>query len=124
MEYTAFENYPLQILGINESYNSELTAIEDFIISDMQYSGVAYDIVSILPYFVYHAFCITRRSQVTALNGETAHVAESTLPSTDQQKDNWNIGVEKLYAICSLNATDVKKDYKFILTIFGPVRLW
>lgn len=121
MEYTAFENYPLQILGIDESYNSELTVIEDFIKSDIAYSGVEDDIVPILPYFVFHNFCEKRRSQVTALNGENSHVAEFTLPSTDQQKNVWNIGVEKLNALCLSKTTTAKIDYRLEYSLFGII---
>ena len=121
MEYTAFETYPLQILGIDESYNSELTAIENFIIEDIAYSGDTDDLVPILPYFVFHNFCENRRSQVTALNGETSHVAEFTLPSYDQQKNVWNIGVEKLNALCLLKITTAKIDYRLEYSLFGMI---
>ena len=121
MEYTAFEIYPLQILGIDESHNSEIAAIEDFIVSDIAYTGDANDLIPILPYFVFHNFCESRRSKVTALNGESAQVAEFTIPSYNEQKKVWNIGVEKLNALCLLKTTTSKIDYRLEYSLFGMI---
>lgn len=121
MDYTAFEKYPIQILGIDESYNDELTAIEEFIISDIAYTGEQSDIESILPYFVFHAFCVNRRSEVSAMTGEQSKVAEFTVPSSEAQTTAWNIGVKKLAAICLLNTKSVSYDYNFEYTLFGAV---
>lgn len=121
MDYTTFETYPLQIIGIDESYDSELTAIENFIVSDIAYTGVADDLVPILPYFVFHAFCVKRRSTVIAMTGEQSQLAEFTVPSYEAQKEVWNIGVNKLKALCLLKTTDVNCDYKLEYSLFGMI---
>ena len=121
MDYTYFENYPLQILGIDESYDSELAAIEDFIKSDIAYTGDVLDLIPILPYFVFHNFCFARLSDVVAMSGERASVAEFTIPSSEKMKSNWNIGVEKLTALCLLKTTTAKKDYLLEYSLFGII---
>jgi hypothetical protein len=121
MDYTYFQNYPLQILGIDESYNDELIDIEDFIKSDIAYSGDVLDLIPILPYFVFHNFCFARLSDVVAISGERASVAEFTIPSNEKLKSNWNIGVEKLTALCSLKTTTAKDDYLKEYSLFGII---
>ena len=101
MDYTFFEKYPIQILGIDENYNSELTAIEEFVKSDIEYSGEIEDIESVLPYFVFYYFCEKRKSTVAANAGEQSQLAEFTVSSQIQQIDAWNIAIKKLDNICT-----------------------
>jgi len=121
MTYENFNTYPLQILGIDESYNDELTAIEDFIKSDIAYTGDVLDLTPILPYFVFHNFCVARLSEVVAISGERASVAEFTIPSSEKMKSNWNIGAEKLTALCLLKTTTAKRDYLLEYSLFGII---
>ena len=111
MKYTQFLKYPVRISGINESYNDELTAIEDFVKSDIDYSGESSDIEPLLPYFVFFKFCENKRSEVTATNGEQTQIAEMTVPSVDAQIRVWNIAVEKLTAICEAKTATASKYY-------------
>ena len=110
MKYTQFLKYPVRISGINESYNDELTAIEEFVKSDINYSGPASDIEPLLPYFVFLKFCENRASEVT-VKGETAAVTEHTIPSFESQARAWNIGAEKLKALCEEKLTTAKAKY-------------
>lgn len=121
MDYTIFENDPLQIIGIDESYNEELTAIEKFIASDILYTGNSSDIVNILPYFVFHRFCEKRRSIVTATTGEQSQVAEFTIPSYEMQKEVFNMGVEKLIEICLINNKSANRKYLLGYSLFGII---
>ena len=121
MKYTEFETYPLTILGIDESYDAELTAIENFVKADIAYTGDMLDLVPILPYFVFHAFCESRRSEVSATNGEHTKVSEFTVPSYDSQKNAWNIGVKKLVALCILKGKTVNCDYLNEYSLFGAI---
>ena len=111
MEHTTFNKYPIEIKGINQSYNEELTAIEAQVKSEIGYTGQSADITSVLPYFVFFKFCENKRSEVTATNGEQTQIAEMTVPSVDAQIRVWNIAVEKLTAICSAKATTANKYY-------------
>jgi len=121
MDYTYFQKSPIKLTGIDESYNDELTAIEDFIKSDIAYTGDVLDLIPILPYFVFHNFCDERRSEVVAISGERASVSEFTVPSFEKQKRGLNIGVEKLTALCLLKTTTAKKDYLGEYSLFGMV---
>ena len=61
LTYTAFQKFPLQIVGIDADYNAKITAIEEFVIADLAYSGTASDITSVLPYFVFWFFVKTKQ---------------------------------------------------------------
>ena len=111
MEHTAFNKYPIEIKGINQSYNEELTAIETQVKSEIGYTGQAADITSVLPYFVFFKFCENKRSEVTATNGEQTQIAEMTVPSVEAQIRVWNIAVEKLTAICEAKTATASKYY-------------
>jgi hypothetical protein len=111
MDYTIFLNYPLQILGIDESYDSELTAIENFVIFDLEYSGAVEDLEEILPYFVFFHFCENRKSEVSAMTGEQSKVAEFTVPSVVTAISVWNIGVKKLNTLLLANEQTVNELY-------------
>jgi hypothetical protein len=118
MEYTAFEKYPLQILGIDNSYNDELTAIEGVVVSEIAYTGDASDIASVLPYFVYCAFVESRMSDTTAAAGEQQRTAEFTLPSFNALVRAWNMAVKALNVICAANEQTASDEYT------SPISLW
>jgi hypothetical protein len=111
MEYTAFKDYPIQILGIDATYDDELTAIEDVVLSEMEYTGDVSDLETILPYFVYCAFVESRISDVTAQTGEQQRTAEFTIPSFNALVRAWNLGVKKLATICTDNGKTVAERY-------------
>jgi hypothetical protein len=111
MGYEKFNNYPIQILGINESYNDELNAIENEIINEMGYSGNVADLSSVLPYFVFFKFCEYHSSQVSANNGESYQTQEYTTPSMVAQVRAWNMGVKMLASICETNGATVNEIY-------------
>ena len=111
MEHTTFNKYPIEIKGINQSYNEELTAIEMLVKSEIAYSGAPADIMPVLPYFVFFKFCENKRSEVTATNGEQSQLAEMTVPSVEAQIRVWNIAVEKLTTICTAKSATASKYY-------------
>lgn len=111
MNYTNFKQYPIQILGINESYNDELKAIETLVIGEIEYSGEQADIAEILPYFVFFKFCESKFSEVTT-KGEMLQVAEFSVPSVLSQVRAWNIGAKKLDDLCTANETTASDNYR------------
>ena len=111
MDYTTFEKYPIQILGIDESYNDEINEILSFVTDDIAYTGDASDLDDILPYFVFYKFCEKKRSEVNIQTGETTQLKEFTEPSLLQQINAWNIGVKKLDALCVANETEANEIY-------------
>lgn len=98
--YENFSAYPIQILGIDDTYNDELTAIETLVKEKIAYTGEVADIESVLPYFVFYKFCEDRLSEVTAKNGENITTSEFTMPSQNTMIRAFNLGVKKLCAIC------------------------
>jgi hypothetical protein len=96
MNYTTFQAYPLQIVGITSDYNAKITAIENFIIADLAYSGTAGDVTEILPYFVFWFFCQDAQTTVFTETGENSQVKEFSTPEILKQVQMWNLGVEKL----------------------------
>ena len=111
LTYTAFQKFPLQIVGIDADYNAKIAAIEEFVVADLAYSGTASDITSVLPYFVFWFFCQDRTTTVSAETGENLQLKEFTEPAIEKQINAWNLGVEKLTAICTEKSTTVKSKY-------------
>ena len=111
LTYTAFQKFPLQIVGIDADYNAKITAIEEFVVADLAYSGTASDITSVLPYFVFWFFCQDRATNVSVETGENLQLKEFTEPAIEKQINAWNLGVEKLTAICTEKSTTVKSKY-------------
>jgi hypothetical protein len=99
LNYTSFQSFPLQIVGITSDYNSKITSIEKFVIEDLAYSGTASDVTAILPYFVFWFFCNDAKTTVTPENGEMSQVSEFSTPEIFKQVQAWNIGVKKLRAV-------------------------
>ena len=109
--YENFTDYPIHILGLNESSNKKLQAIETFVKSDLSYSGDAADLSNILPYFVFFAFCDDKTSSVTS-DGETMAVSDLTKPSVHSQVRAWNIGAKMLDALCTEKKTTANEKYR------------
>ena len=105
-----FKKYPIEILGIDATYNEELTAIETFVKSEIEYTGEDSDIESALPYFIFFKYFENKHSETT-VKGETAVIAEHTVPAYDIQIRAWNIGVEFLRDICFIKRTTASKKY-------------
>lgn len=112
MDYTNFQTYPLNVLGIDESYNEELTAIEQAVIDEIGYTGDVADLELILPYFVFYKFCESKESDVTAQTGEMAKVAEFSVPSSKSMIRAWNFGATKLDNLCVANSQTVNSVYR------------
>lgn len=110
MDYTNFQKYPLTILGIDESYNEELTAIEEVVIDEIAYSGDADDLVDVLPYFVFYKFCEDKKT-IVSTKGEMSQVAEFSVPSQDAQIRAWNIGADQLFNICAEKTQSANSIY-------------
>ena len=111
MKYTEFETYPLTILGIDESYNEELSAIEGHISGEIAYKGDASDLVNILPYFVFYAFCESKESDIT-VKGESITSTLLTVPSMLKQIKVWNIGAEMLRLKCIEKGQTANEKYQ------------
>ena len=111
LTYTAFEKFPLQIVGIDADRNTKIAAIEEFVVADLAYSGTASDITSVLPYFIFWFFCQDRATTVSVETGENLQLKEFTEPAIEKQINAWNLGVEKLAAICTEKSTTVKSKY-------------
>lgn len=109
--YENFTAYPIQILGLNESSNKKLQAIETFVKFDLNYSGDAVDLTNILPYFVFFAFCDDKTSSVTQ-DGETVAVSDLTKPSVHSQVRAWSIGAKMLDDICKEKETTCNENYR------------
>lgn len=111
VSYLNFQTYPIQIIGINDSYNSEMKAIESVVKSEIDYSGDADDLDAIVPYFVFFKFCQNRSTQV-ATSGETMQTAEFTFASVQSQVRAWNIGVNMLIALCAEKVQTANENYQ------------
>lgn len=111
MDYTLFEKYPIQILGIDETHNDKLNAIKEVVIDEIEYSGELSDIESVLPYFVFFKFCDDLESDVTANAGEQTKASEFSTFAYKSQISAWNQGVKKLQAICTERGTRVAGRY-------------
>lgn len=114
LTHTSFLSFPLQVVGITSDYNAKIQAIENFIISDMAYSGDASDLTAILPYFVFWYFCQDAATTVTPESGENSQVKEFSTPEIVKQVKNWNTGAEKLRALVlasgeTINENDLSK---------------
>jgi hypothetical protein len=112
IDFETFAAYPIKILGINESYDEELTAIADFVTTEIDYTGEAEDLEIILPFFVFFRFCESRQSVVYAETGETKAVQEFTVPTQDAQIRAWNIGAVMLQKLCCENGTMANEVYR------------
>lgn len=111
MTYEDFQSYPIQILGIDDTYDGELTAIETLVKEKIEYTGEVADIESVLPYFVFFKFCENAQTEVTAKNGESITTSEFTFPSYNSMIRAWNLGVDKLIAICTEKVQTASKYY-------------
>ena len=112
MDYTSFQKYPINIIGISERNNAELTAIEEQIVNEIDYSGDVDDLVDILPFFVYFRFCESRISSTTEQTGESITVKEFTETSFFAMCRAWNIGAKKLTDLCAANAQIASSNYQ------------
>ena len=111
MTYEQFNNYPLIIAGINQSYNQILTDIETLVKNEMEYSGQAADVSEVIPYFVFFKFCEFKESEVSATSGEMVTTSELTMPSYMAQVRAWNTGAAKLKVICTEKGTTAHRYY-------------
>ena len=111
LTYNDFEAYPIEILGIDESYNDELIGIEAFVTTEIAYTGDADDLLTILPYFVFYAFCESKESDVTT-KGESITSALLTVPSMQKQIKAWNIGAEMFRLKCIEEVQTANENYQ------------
>ena len=110
LTYQSFQTYPLQIEGIDSSFDSLISEIEAFVISDLAYSGDADDLTAILPYFVFWFFCQNCTSSANAMTGENSQVKELSEPVMFKQVNNWNTGVNMLRVLFGVTE-DLLCDY-------------
>jgi hypothetical protein len=110
LNYLTFQTYPLQITGITSEYNSKITAIENFVKSDMAAVGVTVT-DAILSYFVFWFFCQDTQTSVFAETGENSQVKEFSTPEIFKQVQAWNIGVEKLRTVLEATGKTVNEKY-------------
>jgi hypothetical protein len=107
LTYSNFNSFPLQIVGINSDYNSKITAIENFVKSDMAITGATVS-DAVLAYFVFWFFCQESASSVWAETGENSQVTEFSEPSMLKQIQAWNLGVDQLRVICGITEEEIR----------------
>jgi len=115
LSYEDFLKSPIHIIGIDESYNDELTSIEDFVLSEIEYTGDVEDLIPIIPYFVFFKFCDDRSSQVTT-SGESYQTAEFTFASLKSQVRAWNTGANFLLSLCTEKVQTANANYQSKIT--------
>lgn len=111
MDYRSFQSYPIQIVGISSDYNAKITSVENFVKSDMAYSGDEAGLESILPFFVFWFFCNDLQTTVMVEAGEAGQVKEFSFPDTVKQDRAWNIGVDKLIELVATTGASVNSKY-------------
>lgn len=94
--YQSFLTYPLEITGITSEHNPRIAAIEEFILSDMEYSGEDSELTAILPYFIFWFFLQDKVTDATTQGGENLPILKDSQPDVLKQIANWNTGVKKL----------------------------
>ena len=99
MTYESFTAYPLEIKGITTDSDEHITAISDFVLEKLEYTGDAADLAGLLPYFVYFHFIEDLLTDVSVRTGETAIIREESNYSTFKMCKMWNEGVTKLLAL-------------------------
>ena len=99
MTYESFTAYPLEIKGITADSDEHITAIFDFVLVKLEYTGDAADLAGLLPYFVYFHFIEDLLTDVSVRTGETAIIREESNFSTFKMCKMWNEGVTKLLAL-------------------------
>jgi hypothetical protein len=107
LTYSNFNAYPLQIVGINSDYNPKITAVENFVKSDMGAVGVNVT-DAILSCFVFWFFCQDKTTTVTPENGEMSQVAEFSQPEIFKQIQAWNYGVDQLRVLCGITKEEIE----------------
>jgi len=106
LNYTSFQSFPLQVIGITSDYNAKITAIENFVKSDMAPVGVTVT-DAILSYFVFWFFCQDATTTVAVETGENSQVKEFSTPEIFKQVQAWNIGVDKLRVLCGITDDNI-----------------
>jgi len=96
MTHETFTAYPLEIKGITDASDEKITAIKDFVLEKISYSGDAADLETLLPYFVYFHFLEDLITDVSVNTGETAIIREESNRDIVKMVRSWNEGVEKL----------------------------
>jgi len=99
MTYESFTAYPLEIKGITVDSDEHITAISDFVLEKMEYTGDTADLSALLPYFVFFHFIEDLLTDVSVRTGETAIIREESNFSTFKMCKMWNEGVTKLLAL-------------------------
>ena len=110
MTYESFTAYPLEIKGITEESNEHITAISDFVLGKLEYTGDAADLAGLLPYFVYFHFIEDLLTDVSVRTGETAIIREESNFSTFKMCKMWNEGVTKLLALLAEKETEAANE--------------
>lgn len=119
LSYLTFQTYPLQIVGITSEYNAKITAIETFVKSDMAAVGVTVT-DAILSYFVFWFFCQDATTTVAVETGENSQVKEFSTPEVFKQVQAWNIGVDKLRALCGITDEEIETRIGYSSNAYFP----
>lgn len=110
MTYEAFTAYPLEIKGITEDSNEKITAISDFVLEKLQYTGDATDLSGLLPCFVFFHFLEDLLTDTSVNTGETAIIREESNYSTFKMCKAWNEGVTKLLALLAEKTNETANE--------------
>lgn len=108
--FADFKTYPINIIGIDADFNSDLQSMEAVATDLLAYSGDVDDVSEVIKYVVYLLFWQSRRSAFDAQTGEQKTVKEFTEFSSVQKNTVLYIAENKLASICNENGTTANAD--------------
>jgi hypothetical protein len=107
LTYLNFKEFPTEIEGITSDYNSKITAVESFVISDIAAVGVTVS-DAILSCFVFWFICQDAATTATIKTGETSPIAKTYMHDYSKQIQAWNYGVDQLIKLLAIPDTVLK----------------
>lgn len=111
-----FKNYPVQILGIDGTYDAELAAMEVVAKRLLSYSGDILDVANVIVYLVYLLFWNDKNS-VTTVTGESRAVKEFTEMSSFQKDMVLSLARKEMRGICDEKGTTA--DFNVFKMFYG-----
>lgn len=118
MTHEAFTIYPLEIKGITSASDEKISAIRDFVIEKIAYSGNVSDLDAILPYFVYFHFLQDLITDTSVNTGETAIIRDESNRDAFKMSKAWNEGVDMMKELTANNRETYSDKYKSKISLF------
>ena len=110
LTFADFKTYPINIIGIDADFDSDLQSMEAVATDLLAYSGDVADVAEVIKYIVYLLFWQSRRSAFDAQVGEQKTVNEFTFESNAQKSVVVFLARKKIKSICELNGETYNKD--------------